>query len=391
MTKLKSKLNSVLIIIVFSIFFYSSVFYTIKVAEAATIKLNKSTVTINVGETYQLKLSEAKLKVTWTSSKKSVATVSINGLVTGKKVGSIIITAKANGIEYECTVNVVEPFIYAKKFENGIGGKTQYLVYNLPKKFISTDVIWKSSNESIFTVDKNGLVTATGLGKTKLTATFGTYKLTKTIYVNATKQNLQDAVNGFKIEYTEVNDEIVCNIINNSKIDISADCHLEFFDSTDTLVSVSTNGHMFSFRNEEYVFAFPIPDKEYEYYKIKFEKVYEYNHQINQKDKVAVSLSDKYDYTYNYTEIINSSYYTISDTAKVFDININNQSGKRVHFELYLLYYKDNKLVGYQWIPNYFDLDIGVMVIKNPQSLYRGKIPEYDSCRVVYSAVTNKN
>jgi len=64
--------------------------------------------TMSKGQSKQLKLSGAK-KVTWKSSKKSVATVSRKGKVTAKKKGSAVITAKANGKSYKCNVTINQP------------------------------------------------------------------------------------------------------------------------------------------------------------------------------------------------------------------------------------------------------------------------------------------
>jgi len=53
-------------------------------AEAA-IKISKKTAALTVGKTLQLKVSGTKLKVTWSSSNKSVASVTQKGKVTAKK------------------------------------------------------------------------------------------------------------------------------------------------------------------------------------------------------------------------------------------------------------------------------------------------------------------
>ncbi|WP_310603429.1 Ig-like domain-containing protein [Anaerosporobacter sp.] len=76
------------------------------VASAATIKLNKTKVSLTVGKTEQLKLSGTKKAVTWSSSKKTVATVSKTGKVTAKAAGTATITAKSNGKKYTCKVTV---------------------------------------------------------------------------------------------------------------------------------------------------------------------------------------------------------------------------------------------------------------------------------------------
>lgn len=69
-------------------------------------KLNKKNVTLKVGKTVSLKLKNAKKKVVWSSSKKSVAVVSKKGKVTAKKVGSAKIIAKSAGKKYTCKVTV---------------------------------------------------------------------------------------------------------------------------------------------------------------------------------------------------------------------------------------------------------------------------------------------
>ena len=45
------------------------------VAQAATIKLNKTSITLIKGQTYQLKVSGTKKKVSWSSSNKKICTV----------------------------------------------------------------------------------------------------------------------------------------------------------------------------------------------------------------------------------------------------------------------------------------------------------------------------
>ena len=70
------------------------------------IRLNKTKLTLTVGKTYKLKLKNNKKKVKWTSSKKSVATVTSKGKVTAKKAGTATITAKAAKRKYKCKLSV---------------------------------------------------------------------------------------------------------------------------------------------------------------------------------------------------------------------------------------------------------------------------------------------
>ena len=65
--------------------------------QAASVKLNKTKLTLNTNEKYTLKLKGNKKKVKWSTSKKSIATVSSKGKITAKKAGNVKITAKVGG------------------------------------------------------------------------------------------------------------------------------------------------------------------------------------------------------------------------------------------------------------------------------------------------------
>lgn len=77
-------------------------------AEAA-VKISKAKATLEVDATLALKINGASkdAKITWSSSKKSVATVNNSGKVTAKSEGSATITAKVSGKSYTCAVTVV--------------------------------------------------------------------------------------------------------------------------------------------------------------------------------------------------------------------------------------------------------------------------------------------
>ncbi len=69
-------------------------------------KLSKKNATLNVGESITLKLSNSKGKVKWSTSSKSIATVTNSGKITGKKAGTAKITAKAGSKKYTCKITV---------------------------------------------------------------------------------------------------------------------------------------------------------------------------------------------------------------------------------------------------------------------------------------------
>lgn len=77
-----------------------------KDVNAASIKLNKTSKTIYEGNTYTLKVTGTKKKVTWSSSNKKVATVNSKGKVTAKENGKVTITAKVGKTKLTCKVKV---------------------------------------------------------------------------------------------------------------------------------------------------------------------------------------------------------------------------------------------------------------------------------------------
>ena len=83
---------------------------SIPVLAETTVSISKSSITIQTEDTYQLEVlvNGASVQATaWGSSDPSVATVSENGLVTGKAAGSAVITAMVEGRSVECLVSVV--------------------------------------------------------------------------------------------------------------------------------------------------------------------------------------------------------------------------------------------------------------------------------------------
>lgn len=71
-----------------------------------TPKISKTSLSLNAGKKYTLKVTGTKQKIIWSSSNKSIATVSAAGVITAKKTGKAKITAKILGKNYICTVIV---------------------------------------------------------------------------------------------------------------------------------------------------------------------------------------------------------------------------------------------------------------------------------------------
>ena len=126
------------------------------------IQISATTSSIYRGKTTTLKAIPAySTTITWMSSNQLIATVSSNGVVTGKKAGTVTITAKAFGKSVTKTIKVVEPSLKVTGSTSLYRGKTTTLKATTS---YSTKVTWKSSNSSIATVSSTGDVTGKKAG-----------------------------------------------------------------------------------------------------------------------------------------------------------------------------------------------------------------------------------
>lgn len=106
-------------------------------------------------------------KITWKSSKKSVATVSETGTVLAVKPGVTEITASADGSKAVCRITVKTPVISLNR--------TSATLYREQKVRLEASVssrakpVFKSSKTSVATVSNRGVVTAVGHGTAKIT------------------------------------------------------------------------------------------------------------------------------------------------------------------------------------------------------------------------------
>lgn len=187
--------------------------YNIKKTGTATIK---TTATSN-GTTVK------NPEITWTSDDDEIATVS-GGKITGVSEGTTTVRASwtaDNGKTYtqSATVNVVYDGLYLSDAQNEVTmpqGSKQEIVWTIQNmgKYSkgstgegynpSSDVTWKSNDETVATVDSAGVITACNLAEGKTTASTTvtvSYKGTKVkdITVNVT-ENQNVVVNGDPVE-----------------------------------------------------------------------------------------------------------------------------------------------------------------------------------------------
>ncbi|MBO5488205.1 MAG: Ig-like domain-containing protein, partial [Eubacterium sp.] len=157
-------------------------------ANDTKVTLKPTTKYLKLGKTFYITATvtgTSNKKVKWSTSKKSVATVTSDGKVKGKKVGTAYIKATAqdgSGAYARCKVRVVR---MAKKIKLNkstakvlVGSTLKLKATITPKNATIKKVKWSSSKNSIATVSSSGRVlgVSPGIVKIKAKATDGSGK-----------------------------------------------------------------------------------------------------------------------------------------------------------------------------------------------------------------------
>ena len=141
-----------------------------------TLTLPSKTITMGIKEKLRLepKVGQGEATLfTYSSSRKRVAAVSKGGMVTAKRKGTAKITVKThNGLKVRLTVKVVKApskVTLSKTSLNMAVGETVTLKAALPSG-TSSDITWKSSDETVAAVDGKGNVLGLNPGTARVTA-----------------------------------------------------------------------------------------------------------------------------------------------------------------------------------------------------------------------------
>ena len=139
--------------------------------EAPEIALSDTELTLEVGAAHTLQVLglDPEMKVLWASSKENVARVSKSGKVKALRPGKTKIRATyGTGKKLACIIKV--PEVSLNKTELSlVKGKKK----TLKIKGSSAKAKWKSGDTGVATVDEDGVVRATGYGKTKIKVKIG--------------------------------------------------------------------------------------------------------------------------------------------------------------------------------------------------------------------------
>lgn len=147
----------------------------------ATMKLRKTEYSVKqhsrVSASWKIEPSGSKPVIRWESKDPSIATVDEKGRITGVYPGVTTITATMPGGQVSSLKITVNPIkvssvsIKPSSVKMTIGETMTVTTKISPKNATWPGVTWSSADESILTIDQNGVARAVGVGKTTITAT----------------------------------------------------------------------------------------------------------------------------------------------------------------------------------------------------------------------------
>lgn len=154
-----------------------------QVGQTITVNPSKLVYTKDDGSTETI--TDSFPAVTWSSSDKSVATVSTDGIVTGVKAGTASITGQIKGIkgsdgkelaisaQVSITITAANTITVALNKTEGVYlavGGTTTLVATVSNYTSDSGVTWETSDKKVATVDEKGVVTGVAAGSVTITA-----------------------------------------------------------------------------------------------------------------------------------------------------------------------------------------------------------------------------
>lgn len=226
-----------------------------EIIEPTAIKLDQDKMTLGVGETATLKATiepeEATNKnVTWSSSDDTIVTVE-DGVVTGKKVGTVTITAEtSNGLKATAEVIVKEIAVTKVTLSETtatmtIGGELKLTATIEPADATNKRLTWSSSDTGVATVDSDGKVTAKAAGTTTITATAAS-GITAACEITVSEEVIE--VTGVTLDKTEATVQVGKTIDLVATVEPAGATHPQLeWTSSDSTIATVTDGRVTGF------------------------------------------------------------------------------------------------------------------------------------------------
>lgn len=301
------------------------------------IVLNPTSMTLKVGETDQIMAvispeNATERELIWSSSDTSVATINEEGIVVGKKPGTVTITVKTKDGKVKATttvtikpIEVEEIVLSTNNVKLKVGGTKDVTATVMPENATDKELIWTSSDTTVATVNSNGKITGNKIGTATITVKSKDGKVVATVSVTVDND---DDDNSFKV-YDEEKTPVNWN------------------GATDLKIFTK------SIYNIDGVIA-PESENVYEFI-VKNSTEYDIKYNVNFNETNLYNINMKYKLKKNDT-------YIIDHYVSASELNITNQ--------LLSVNSKDTYYVEWKWISSSNDTNIG----SNPEAKYNLQI-----------------
>ncbi len=202
---------------------------TVKV-QKTKLQLSAKEIRLENGQSARLKVSSSTgHPVTYKSSKKSIATVDKDGMITARKPGSAVITATVDKISESCKVTVKKPAVSISKRSVSLYRKQ---TVRLTVKSTSVSVPkWKSNKKSVASVDQKGVVTAVKNGSAIITVT-----------VDGVSKSCEVTVKKPVVKFAESEITMAKGEVRKVNVSVSSGNKPVFSSSNSSIASVDENG-----------------------------------------------------------------------------------------------------------------------------------------------------
>lgn len=211
---------------------------------------NSGNITLRVGHSEQLKTktepSDTEYALSYVSADTSVATVSLNGKITGVSDGKTEITVSSGELSDSIIVIVKKDII--EKLDVSLaalsldGGEEQKVTAKLtPSDAKDVSLSWKSADTEVATVDKDGNIKGVNTGETIVTVTDSVTGLSKDISVTVNGLELPDSMEFDKKSVTLEVGEVYNSVLKFSPEDITHTSAI-YYTSDSSVASVTNEG-----------------------------------------------------------------------------------------------------------------------------------------------------
>lgn len=342
-------------------------------SSAASISISKSSITLTKGYQTTLTVSGTSNSVTWSTGDKSVATVTSNGKVVGKGVGTTYIYAKVSNTTLKCKVKVVASKITASSSNVTLDSSGDTKIVTMTVKGSKSGLTVGSTNKSVATAswvkpvewDGNKIklkITAKGEGEAKIKVYLKNYPSTCYKYINVTVGSTEEEDDDLSIvAYTQ---DVNVGVNESYKLQVYCTDHdnlgYKLADSTIAAVTASTTSTKYR--------SFTITGKNSGSTTLRF-----YN-KNNTKNYIDVKVT-----------VGSASYYELSDTKPAVTVTGDKVITVQVNAKNYYM------LVPANYDPAYTNSLVAVKFNKYSYYTVYDRIPSKLASGDTYVEFTNKN